>query len=91
MKDNLLIHPAEIKRRNRINLIMRMIDQILTEDKIEPQTWEEWLEAREEEDNDWTTERSDYRQVLREDYKPEVPCLANSDSLIGFYFKLRSR
>ena len=52
MKDNLLIHPAETKRRNRINLIMRMIDQILTEDKIEPQTWEEWLETREEEDND---------------------------------------
>ena len=42
MKDNLLIHPAEIKRRNKINILMRMIDQILTEDKIEPQTWEEW-------------------------------------------------
>ena len=52
MKDNLLIHPAEIKRRNKINLIMRMIDQILTEDQIKPQTWEQWLEARKEEDND---------------------------------------
>ena len=52
MKDNLLIHPAEVKRRNRINLIMRMINEILTEDQIKPQTWSEWLEAREEEDND---------------------------------------
>ena len=48
MKDNLLIHPAEIKRRNKINILMRMIDQILTEDKIEPQTWEEWLEHKRE-------------------------------------------
>jgi hypothetical protein len=29
MKDNLLIHPTEAKRRNKINLLMRMIDQIL--------------------------------------------------------------
>ena len=50
--NNLITHPAEIKRRNKINLIMRMIDQILTKDKIEPQTWEEWLEARQEENND---------------------------------------
>ena len=27
---------------------MRMIDQILTEDKIEPQTWEEWQEHKRE-------------------------------------------
>ena len=52
MKNNLLIHPAEVKRRNRINLIIRMLNEILTEDKIEPQTWSQWLEARKEEDND---------------------------------------
>ena len=46
MKDNLLIHPTEAKRRNKINLLMRMIDQILTEDKIEPQTWEQWQEHK---------------------------------------------
>ena len=48
MKENLQLHPAEIKRRNKINLLMRMIDQILTEDKIEPQTWEEWQEHKRE-------------------------------------------
>jgi hypothetical protein len=48
MKENLQVHPAEIKRRNKINLLMRMIDQILTEDKIEPQTWEEWQEHKRE-------------------------------------------
>ena len=49
MKDNLLIHPAEIKRRNKINILMRMINEILTEDKIEPKTWEEWQEHKREE------------------------------------------
>ena len=49
MKDNLLIHPAEIKRRNKINILMRMINEILTEDKIEPKTWEEWQEYKREE------------------------------------------
>jgi hypothetical protein len=28
---------------------MRMIDQILTEDKIEPQTWEQWQEHKRKE------------------------------------------
>ena len=52
MKNNLIYHPEEIKRLNRINLIMRMIDQICTKDKIEPQTWEEFKNTREDQDED---------------------------------------
>ena len=48
MKDNVIYHPEEIKRLNRINLIMRMIDQVMTKDKIEPQTWEQWQEVKNE-------------------------------------------
>ena len=46
---DIITHPKEIDRLNRINILMRLIDEILEEGKPNPQTYEEWLAEKEKE------------------------------------------
>jgi hypothetical protein len=50
MKDNLLIHPEEAKRRERINLIYRLISDILDKGAPTKQTYEEWCKLNTEDE-----------------------------------------
>ena len=48
MKDNLIYHPEEIKRLNRMNILMRLLDEICTEGQAKPKTFEEWQKVKNE-------------------------------------------
>ena len=51
-KNNLLVHPAEAKRRERINLIYRLICDILDKGAPIKQTYEEWCKLNQEDEED---------------------------------------
>jgi hypothetical protein len=52
MKNNLILHPEEAKRRERINLIYRLISDILDKGAPTKQTYEEWCRLNQEDKED---------------------------------------
>jgi len=48
MKNN-VVNLEEVRKLNKMNILMRLLDEILTEGQATPQTWEEWQEVRKNE------------------------------------------